>query len=238
MSKIKATVFDLEGTVIDVEKAHHQAHIYSASDFDISLSLEDCFNQLPHFIGGPDDEVAREISQIVYSKLAKCVDYRAILESKRGHYNRLLKELPIEPRKGFLDVFHEFRNIGLKYVIGSVTNEEQAITLLERGGLIDLFGYDHIVLREHVQNPKPAPDVWIETARRASVEPENQLVFEDSTHGIMGAVKVGAYCIGMPVYSRPDVIRELTEAGARKIFMHWNEINPRNLVDNINQERS
>jgi beta-phosphoglucomutase-like phosphatase (HAD superfamily) len=237
MNKIKAVAFDLEGTVIDNEYVHHKAHINSASDVGLNLSLDYCLKQLPHFIGGPDEEVAKEISQIVYAQLGKEVDYEAILESKREHYDQLLRELPIRPRMEFLDVFYELRNMGLKYAIGSSADEEHAITLLTRGGLFELFGRQNMVFREDVQNSKPAPDVWIETAKRMSVEPESQLVFEDSPRGITGAIQVGAYCIGMPVYNKPNIIRELVDAGAKRIFMGWDEINTRNLVDNINQER-
>jgi len=233
--KLKSVAYDLEGTVINVESVHHRAHIYSARDFGVTLSLDDCFDSLPHFIGGPDEEIAKEIAGIALKRGRK-IDYESVLSSKRNHYNQLLKEVSIIPREGFIDFFNASKGMGLKYTIGSLTNREQALTLLKRGGLIDLFGYDNIVLREDVKRLKPAPDVWIETAKRAHVEPSDQLVFEDSSRGIQGAVEIGAYCIGMPIYNRPDVIEPLLKSGAKRIFMQWNEINPQNLISNINLE--
>lgn len=238
MAKIQAVAFDLEGTIIDVEFAHHEGHRLAAQDVGVVLSVEECFSQLPHFIGGPDDQVAREIAEIASRNSRHTVDYKGVLTRDRSHYERLLQELPIQPREGFFDFFHAIGKMGLKYTIGSLTNENQALLLLEKSGLGELFGYENIVLREHVKNVKPAPDVWIETARRASVNPDAQLVFEDSPRGIQGALKIGAYCIGMPIYNRPDTINALVDAGAKRIFMQWDEINALNLIDNINRERS
>ncbi|MEK6970048.1 MAG: HAD family phosphatase [Nanoarchaeota archaeon] len=231
-----ACVFDLEGTVVDVECAHHIGFICAAKDFGVELSFEECLATLPHFIGGPDEEGAKDISAVA-AKRGLAVDYHNILEKKKIHYDRLLRELSIQPRRGFLDFFSTVKNAGIKYAIGSVTNQDQAVVLLERAGLADLFGYENIVLREHVQRPKPAPDVWIETAKRIGVEPSKQIVFEDSPRGINGAIEVGAYCIGMPVYNRANVITPLINAGARRIFLQWDEINPLALMRNIYQER-
>src|SRR3989344_5269171 len=176
--------------------------------------------------------------ELAHQKYGTTVDFNEVLAGNRGHYERLLTELTIQPREGFTGFFTAVRDMGLKYTIGSLTNEEQARVLLTRGGLYDLFSPEQIVLREHVQKPKPAPDVWIETARRAEVDTSDQLVFEDSPKGIKGAIEVGAYCVGMPVYNRADAIAALVTAGARRIFHRWDEINPQALLDNVNRERS
>ena len=234
---IKACTFDLEGTIVDVERAHHYGHISAAKDAGVILSFEDCLKKLPHFIGGPDEEIAKDISAIAEG-IGLTVNYQEVLESDKRHYNRLLQDIDIACRTGFLEFFNIIKSAGMKYTIGSLTNQDQAVVLLERSGLMKVFGYENIVLREHVQRPKPAPDVWIETAKRAGVNPSEQLVFEDSPRGIVGAVEVGAYCIGMPVYNRPDVANALINAGAKRIFFQWDEINPLRLINNINQEKN
>ena len=228
--------FDLEGTVIDVEYAHHEGHRRAASDAGVVLSMEDCFARLPHFIGGPDEEIAKEISHLALSENGKVIDYRDVLASTNEQYHHLLGELPIEPRNGFVDFFSVIQQQGLRYAIGSLTAQNQAMTLLERSGLLNLFEMKYIVLKEHVAQLKPAPDVWIETAKRAGVDPSQQIVFEDSPRGIQGAMEVGAYGIGMPVYNRPEVVNALVNAGAKRIFLNWNEINADSLLHNVTRE--
>lgn len=234
---IRAAAFDLEGTVVDVEIAHHQAHILAAKGVGVMLSMEDCFKLIPHFIGGPDDKVAEDIC-LLAAKQGITADPAYVLRQDQAHYSRLLTELEIKPREGFVAFFQALKGLGLKYTIGSVTNQDQAEILLERSGIGALFGRGNIVLREHVKNPKPAPDVWIATAKKAGVLPEQQIVFEDSPRGIQGAIQIGAYCIGMPVYNRPDTIAALVQAGAKRIFMRWEEIDARNLIKNIQKEIS
>ncbi len=232
---IESIAYDLEGTVVDVEFAHHQGHIYAAEKVGVILTLEDCFQKLPHFMGGPDDQVAKEIAALALQNGTE-VSHESILENKRNHYELLLKEAEIRPRIGFLNFFNIIKYLGLECTIGSLTDREHAEVLLDRSGVGKLFGNENIVLREHVKNLKPAPDVWYETAKRAGVNPADQLVFEDSPKGIKGAAQVGAYCIGMPVYNRPDIISALVNAGAKRIFMEWDEINPAQLIENINEE--
>jgi beta-phosphoglucomutase-like phosphatase (HAD superfamily) len=232
---ISAVAYDLEGTVVDVEYAHHQGHILAAADAGVELTLEDCFRLIPHFIGGPDDAVAKDIVQLATAK-GNDVAWEQVLVWDRKHYNELLTTLEIKPRPGFTAFFNYVGGLLLPQTIGSLTNQDQAMVLLERSELLQLFGIENIVLREHVKEVKPAPDVWYETARRARIRPEAQLVFEDSPKGIAGAVQVGAYGIGMPVYNRPDTNTALINAGVRRIFHSWEEINPQALLRNVQEE--
>lgn len=238
MTRIMAAAFDLEGTVVNLEPLHHQGHIDAARNIGLQLNLEECLREIPHFIGGPTEKIAEEISQLASVRLKIHVEPEKVLASTKSFYLQALDKAIIVPREGFNEFFQAIRRLGMKYAIGSLTPNSEASIILERSGIGKLFGYENIVLREHVKNLKPAPDVWIETAQRMGVEPASQVVFEDSPRGIKGAVKVGAYCIGMPVYNKPGVIMPLLEAGARRIFMEWDEINPQRLLENIYAERS
>ena len=50
MKKILAIAFDLEGPIIDVEMAHHQGHILTASDVGVNLNVEECFQKIPKLV--------------------------------------------------------------------------------------------------------------------------------------------------------------------------------------------
>jgi HAD superfamily hydrolase (TIGR01509 family) len=237
MPEIKAVVFDLEGTVVNVESAHHNAHILAAKDVGVELDFKSCLKFLPHFIGGPDGLVAKEIAELAKQQ-GKIVDTIYIHERKKIHYNELLKTMEIKPRDGFVEFFNAVKTMGLKVTIGSVTSREQAMVLLDRSGVGKLVGYENIVLREDVTNPKPAPDIWLATAKKSGIEVKEQVVFEDSPGGTKGASAVGCYCVGMPVYHRPDIIKKLIESGSKRIFNCWTKINAEKLIRNIEKEHS
>ncbi len=60
---------------------------------------------------------------------------------------------------------------------------------LEATGLLELF--DYVIAAEDVEHGKPAPDVFLEAARRMGVPPERCIVFEDSDEGLEAAQRAG-----------------------------------------------
>ncbi|KSB88470.1 hypothetical protein AS593_19280 [Caulobacter vibrioides] len=74
---------------------------------------------------------------------------------------------------------------------------------LRSRGLDELF--DAIVTIEDVAAAKPAPDLFLEAARRLGVAPQDCLVFEDSLQGVQAAKAAGCHVID---------VRELAEEAA------------------------
>ncbi|MCQ8240837.1 HAD family hydrolase [Rhizosaccharibacter radicis] len=60
-------------------------------------------------------------------------------------------------------------------------------------GLLSLF--DAVVTVEDAVHPKPAPDLFLEAARRLGMAPERCLVFEDSREGLEAARRAGMRAI-------------------------------------------
>jgi beta-phosphoglucomutase-like phosphatase (HAD superfamily) len=62
-------------------------------------------------------------------------------------------------------------------------------------GLYDRFA-GRICSSTEVQNGKPAPDLFLHTARRAGVQPDRCVVVEDSRSGVAAARAAGMHCFG------------------------------------------
>lgn len=182
------------------------------------------FGLVPHFIGGPGAKNAEETWRLIDPSRRASVTVEDILARKKFHYNRILATLPIAPRDGFIAFFKKIHARGIPMSIGSLTVRDHAEKLLSASGLLELFDRSMIVLAEDVENLKPAPDVFLETARRMNIDPRDQLVFEDSPHGVQAALAAGSRVIGMPVYDRPETIDPLRISGASDVFMHWNHV--------------
>jgi beta-phosphoglucomutase len=230
---IRAIAFDLEGTIIDIESVHHRAHLAAAREFGVGISIEDAYEKLPHFIGGPDEEVAEEIRALLDEETRMKVSIEDITAMKRRSYECELEETPISVREGFFFFFSAAREMGLELSIGSLTPEKQARTLLERSGLLKHFDGRNIVLREHVENLKPAPDVFLKTAAIMGVHPSEQLVFDDSPRGVMAAIAAGSKAVGMPVILLGSTVGALVDAGANRIFFDWREMNAVELIRDL-----
>lgn len=65
--------------------------------------------------------------------------------------------------------------------------------VLKKIGLFDIF--DQRVSGAELENPKPAPDIFLITAEKLGVDIKDCLIFEDSIHGLMAAKKSGAKVI-------------------------------------------
>ncbi len=217
---IKGIAFDLEGTVVDVDKAHHQAHLLVAKEAGVLLTFDEALVKLGHFIGGPDEKIMEEIAALAPAP----VDIAEFLKKDKQYYEQFLQTIEIKPREGFLDFLKQAKQKGIPVAIGSLTARQYAQPLLDHSGLSALFPSEMIVLREHVKNMKPAPDVFIETAKRLGIDPKDQLVFEDSPRGVQAALAAGSKAIGVPGLDRPETIAALQKAGAIKVFVSWKEI--------------
>lgn len=85
----------------------------------------------------------------------------------------------------------------LPRAVASSSNTRWIATHLDHLGLRDAFG-DHLYSgHEHVENGKPAPDLYLLAADRLGVAIERTVIIEDSPVGVRGAVASGADVIGL-----------------------------------------
>jgi len=229
---IKGIGFDFEGTVVNVEEAHHKAHLEVCQKVGLDISFDEAIKKIPHFIGGPDSSIIAEI----YELGDKSLSSKEMLKLDKQFYKKYLNSLDISPRPGFLDFLETIKKKNIDYAIGSLTATEDANLLFEKTSLYEYFPKSKIVLKEHVKNLKPFPDVFLETAKRMQILPENQLVFEDSPNGVLAGKKAGSFVVGMPVYKLPNVIMPLIQNGVCRLFYDWREINVVALINNLNKE--
>ena len=224
---IKGISFDLEGPLIDLEPFHHGGHIAAANDIGIKLTIDDCLDKIPHFIGGPDEKIAEEIATLAGAKP------EIFLERTGFHYNRFLEENDISLRPGAEQFISHLIKKGYQVSIGSAVAPYYGKILISRTGLEKLFPKSLILFEGDVSRTKPAPDVYLETARRMNVLPEEQLVFEDSPRGVKAAATAGSKVVGMPIYWKPHTVAELIQSGASRVFPDWREINIDHLLSNL-----
>jgi HAD superfamily hydrolase (TIGR01509 family) len=85
--------------------------------------------------------------------------------------------------------------------LASSSNREVFEAALELAGLAGCFRAT--VSSEEVERGKPAPDVYLEAARRLDVEPEQCTAVEDSHAGIRSAKTAGMRVIAIPNASYP-----------------------------------
>lgn len=116
-------------------------------------------------------------------------------------------------RAAFLEEIAEIREIELitavarqnqgRLPMAVASGGPEAIVLpsLRTAGLLPLFSA--VVTFDAVGRAKPAPDLFLEAARRLDVPPEECLVFEDSREGLEAARRAGMQSVDVTEILRP-----------------------------------
>jgi HAD superfamily hydrolase (TIGR01509 family) len=94
--------------------------------------------------------------------------------------------------------------------LATSSNREIIDLVIEVGGLGDRFAAT--VSSEEVATGKPAPDVYLEAARRLGVEPSRCAAIEDSTNGLLSAHAAGMRVVAVPNPAFPPETRGLAVA--------------------------
>jgi HAD superfamily hydrolase (TIGR01509 family) len=119
------------------------------------------------------------------------------------------RSLPLLP--GAIDAV---RALAERWPLGlaSSSNRELIDLVLEESGLAPLFAAT--VSSEEVDRGKPAPDVYLEAARRLGVPPEECVAVEDSGAGIRSAQAAGMRVVAVPNpdYPPPEDALALAQA--------------------------
>jgi HAD superfamily hydrolase (TIGR01509 family) len=104
------------------------------------------------------------------------------------------------------------RRLAVRYPLGlaSSSNREIIDRVLELAGIAACF--EATVSSEEVAHGKPAPDVYLEAARRLDVDPTQCAAIEDSHGGIRSAKSAGMRVIAIPNPSYPPDEESLAQA--------------------------
>ena len=101
----------------------------------------------------------------------------------------------VEFMPGAVELLDFLEENGIKFAIASGSSRESIIHHLTELGVLDKFPV--FVGGRDVVNGKPAPDIFLMTAEKMGVKPEDCFVFEDSANGIRAGYKAGMKCIGI-----------------------------------------
>jgi HAD superfamily hydrolase (TIGR01509 family) len=197
---IAAVVFDLDGVLVQTEELWDEVREQLARErggrYDaeaqramMGMSSLEWSRFMSEELGVP--ESPEEISAEVVRRME--VRYRErlpLIEGAREAVERLAARWPLG--------------------LASSSNRPLIDAVLELAGLADMFAAT--VSSEEVPRGKPAPDVYLEAARRLGVDPLRCAAIEDSHSGIRSAKATGMRVIAVPNAAFPPGEDALAEA--------------------------
>jgi HAD superfamily hydrolase (TIGR01509 family) len=206
---IDAVVFDLDGVIVDSEQvwddvrerlAHERGGRWSeqAQADMMGMSSTEWSRYMHETVGLPEppEEINREV---VSRMLDRYSERLPLIEGAVEAVKRLAAHWPL--------------------AVASSSNRELIDRVLQVSGLVSYFRTT--VSSEEVVRGKPAPDVYLEAARRLDVQPARAVAIEDSANGIRSAHAAGMHVVAIPNRAFPppddalalaDVVLESIEA--------------------------
>lgn len=178
-------IFDCDGTIADTMPAHFRAWTRAMKELGGSFP-EDLFYS---WGGKPTTVIVAQLNE----QFGLALDPEETARIKEEYFVELIPEvLPIEPVVALVKQFHGTAPMA----VASGGHREVVIKTLDALGLTGYF--ETIVGMEDVVHGKPAPDPFLEAARRLGVDPAQCLVFEDSPTGIEAAKAAGMAYVLVP----------------------------------------
>ena len=188
----EAVVFDMDGLMLDSERAINECMARAASDLghDLPASL------WLQMIGGGDGLCRRLLADRIGA------DATVELLARAEAMYDVVADAGIDHRPGIVDLLDWLVARGIPRAVATSTRRPLAMRKLAAAGLLPYF--DAVATSSDVAAPKPAPDVYLLAASKLGVAPARCLVLEDSPTGVRAALAAGMTPVQVPDMLVPD----------------------------------
>jgi beta-phosphoglucomutase family hydrolase len=175
---IRGLVFDCDGTIADTMPAHYKAWVEALGEHGVEFP-EALFYE---FGGIPTPRIV----ELLNERHGHDLHPMETAVYKESLFERYIPQvMPIEP---IVDVIRAYDG-RLPMAVATGGMRHICHKTLDVLKLREKFAA--IVTAEDVQHGKPAPDIYLEAARRLGVEPNLCMAFEDATPGVQAAEAAG-----------------------------------------------
>ncbi|MCQ4206209.1 HAD family hydrolase [Streptomyces longispororuber] len=183
-----AVVFDLDGTLVDSEPNYFRASLGTLGRYGVTG-----FTWADHetYVGIS----TLETLGIWKGRYGIAAPVTELLDDLNTRYLELARaDTHVFPQmRLFVERLHA---AGLPMIVASGSSSDAIEAILTGTGLDSLI--TRYVSADEVEHGKPAPDVFLEAARRLGVAPAHCVVLEDAAPGAAAAHAAGMRCIALP----------------------------------------
>jgi HAD superfamily hydrolase (TIGR01509 family) len=184
---IEAVVFDMDGVLVDTEHLWDEVREQLTEDWGGRYTPE----AQEAMMGMSSTEWSRYLHETVGLREQPETINAEVVRRMLARYET---ELPVI--EGAPETVRRLAGAGFRLALASSSNRELIDAVLHRLDLATSFAVT--VSSEEVARGKPAPDVYLEAAKRLGVDPSRCAAVEDSASGIRAAHAAGMCVVAYP----------------------------------------
>lgn len=175
---IRGLIFDCDGTLVDSMPLHIKAWEFAITDAGLKWDFE--------FFDSKKGMPSNEILELYSKHYNADINIDKVLKTKYDYFYKHRTEF--KPIEHVVDIVFEYKD-KLPMSVASGGSRKTVNVQLDDLGIRHLF--KAIITADDNLKSKPAPDMFLEAARRMNVEPQFCQVFEDGELGLEAARKAG-----------------------------------------------
>jgi HAD superfamily hydrolase (TIGR01509 family) len=183
-NRLKAVLFDVDGTLVDSNDAHAAAWVKAFTEHGVKVDPA----RVRRCIGMGGDKLMPEVSGIEEDS-----PEGTAIAKRRGEI--FMKEMlpTLKPFKDADDLVAAVKDLGLTAVAASSAPKDELRALLELSDTTSLM--DDQTSSDDADESKPAPDIIEAALKRAKASPAEAIMIGDTPYDIAAAARAGVKTI-------------------------------------------
>lgn len=192
-AKLRALIFDVDGTLSNTERDGHRVAFNRAFDeYDLGWHWSvETYGELLAVTGGKERMKFYVENFLDKNNVPDDIEQKIpeLHQAKTRHYAELLSGGSIPLRPGVERLLNEARERGYRLAIATTTTPENVTALLRHTlGIDSINWFEVIAAGDIVAAKKPAPDVYDYALKTMNINADECIAFEDSGNGIKSSV--------------------------------------------------
>jgi len=205
---IRATIFDLDGTLVQTERLKALSYAHAAVELcPHNLTEAELVEAFKDVVGLSRQEVAmnlmerfglEEAARARMDEFGVSAPWQAFVQVRLKYYEEMLADPQVLRSHQWphnVDLLRHAHRSACKTALTTMSYCAQVRHVLQALDLTDAF--DFIATRDDVEHGKPDPEIYELVARELGIPPPQCLVIEDSPSGVKAARAAGMWCIAV-----------------------------------------
>lgn len=206
-NKIKAIIFDMDGTIIDTEKAWRNVtlDVLQKNGFEQLSSDQEQFLGTLSGMGLVNAVVALKNYFNLQQSIEELTAHK--LELANFHLSS-----SVEFINGFQEFHQKLQAHAIPTSIATNASPENLKHLIHSMKFDQFFGKNIYCIADVENKAKPDPAVFLHAAKQLGVDPSECIVFEDSLYGFQAAKAAGMKCIAIKNNLNKHLLNQVHDA--------------------------